>query len=502
MSAKSLNERIIFGLKVKQLRQAQGLSFADLSTSCGMSVSYLNEIEKGKKFPKADKVDMLAQALGAKVADLTSQNLDGHLAPVEELLRSNFLNELPLDLFGIELSKVAEIIANAPLRVGAFISTLLELSRNYAVREENFFFGALRSYLELHDNYFEDIEQAVEAFCQTHQLPAQRPLAPDQLAQLLEKEYGYTIEDAGLDPYPELRHLRSVFLPDSKRLLLNGELTPMQKAFQFGKEIAFRELGLEERAYTSSILRGRVFEEVLNHAKATYFSVALHLPLSSFNADMQRFFELDRWDGEAFLAIMRRYHATPEMFFHRLTNVVPRYFHMPKLFFLRFLHDPATDHFEIDKELHLNRRHHPHGNGLFEHYCRRWVSLSLLQDLAELQSEGKFVSTIVRAQRSRYLGTEDEYLCLTLARPGYPSPNRNVSVTLGLLVNEDVKRQVKWLGDPAIQPREVNTTCERCPLTNCEERAIEPLVIEKRDRFRAIQDRLQSLMSEGVGGKG
>ena len=79
-------------------------------------------------------------------------------------LNSNFLNELPLDLFGIELTKVVDIIANSPARVGAFISTLVELGRNYALGEQNFYFGVLRSYLELHNNYFEDIEKEVENF--------------------------------------------------------------------------------------------------------------------------------------------------------------------------------------------------------------------------------------------------------------------------------------------------------------------------------------------------
>ena len=69
------------------------------------------------------------------------------MAPVGELLQSNFLNVLPLDLFGIELSKVVEIIANAPVRVGAFISTLLELSRNYALKEENMVIYLFRKYL-------------------------------------------------------------------------------------------------------------------------------------------------------------------------------------------------------------------------------------------------------------------------------------------------------------------------------------------------------------------
>ena len=46
MSVKSPNDRILFGLKVKQLRGKKSLSFAELSKRTGISVSYLNEIEK------------------------------------------------------------------------------------------------------------------------------------------------------------------------------------------------------------------------------------------------------------------------------------------------------------------------------------------------------------------------------------------------------------------------------------------------------------------------
>ena len=58
-----IQQRILFGLKVKQSRQAQSLSFADLAGRTGISVSYLNEIEKGKKYPKEDKIQALAHAL-------------------------------------------------------------------------------------------------------------------------------------------------------------------------------------------------------------------------------------------------------------------------------------------------------------------------------------------------------------------------------------------------------------------------------------------------------
>lgn len=490
MHAKTANEKIIFGLKVKQLRQEQGLSFSELSKLSGMSLSYINEIEKGKKFPKQDKVSRLAKALGTTAKELTNGELGRHLAPVTQLLQSNFLNELPLELFGIELNKVAEIVAQAPTRVGAFISTLLELSRSYALREENFYFAALRSYLELHDNYFPDLEKAVDTFTSHHQLPGIRPLPPRVLANLLETHYGYTIVPNGLDAHPDLQMLRAVYQPEESKLLLNGTLTPAQRGFQFGKELAFNYLRLAERANTSSLLRSRVFEEVLNHSKATYFSVALHIPLQPFTEQLKAFFALPTWDATAFLGLMQRFNATPEMFYHRLTNVLPQFFGLREMFFLRFLHDPKTDDFTIDKELHLHHRHHPHENGLFEHYCRRWVSLSLLKDIPADEA-GQAIS--IDVQRSHYYGTEDEYLCLTMARTNYPKEGRNVSLTLGFLINDKLRKIINWIEDPTISNREVNTTCERCPISDCTERAAEPVVVHRRERNLRIKAALKEL---------
>lgn len=495
MGTKSQNAKIIFGLKVKQLRQGKGLSFSDLAKAANMSVSYLNEIEKGKKYPKDDKINALAAVLGVSFEGLTSPELDKSLAPVSELLKSNFLNELPLDLFGIELAKVVEIIANAPAKVGAFISTLLELSRNYALKEENFYFGALRSFLELHNNYFQGIEDAVSHFTSLYDIPADRPFSASVLQRLLEERFGYQVVENGLEGFPEMQNLRSVFVPGKKHLLLNKNLSEMQRSFQFGKELGFHFLELKERANTSSLLRSRVFEEVLNHSKATYFSVALHLPLHPFIADIKSFFDRTTWDPNAFLGIMQKYKATPEMFYHRLTNVLPEFFGLPKVFFLRFRHDIVQDVYEIDKELHLDSRHQPHSNGLSEHYCRRWVSTSLLMDLRAQQKGGAQISHLVAAQRSSYIGTDDEYLCFTIARPTYPNPNHNVSVTIGIVVTEDLKDKIAFLNDPAISHKQVHTTCERCPITDCKERVVEPKVIQRREKLRAIQQRLNDLSS-------
>lgn len=52
LNQKNTYQKIIFGLKVKQLRQAKALSFGEFAERTKMSMSYLNEIEKGKNFPK------------------------------------------------------------------------------------------------------------------------------------------------------------------------------------------------------------------------------------------------------------------------------------------------------------------------------------------------------------------------------------------------------------------------------------------------------------------
>ena len=123
--------KTVFGLKMKQFRQKKNYSLQDLANLTGVSKSYLNEIENGKKHPKHDKIAQLAAALNCTYDDLVSTKLDKSLAPIAEIIQSDFFKEIPLDLFGINKSNLISIISDAPKKVTAFINTLIEISQNY-----------------------------------------------------------------------------------------------------------------------------------------------------------------------------------------------------------------------------------------------------------------------------------------------------------------------------------------------------------------------------------
>jgi hypothetical protein len=257
--------------------------------------------------------------------------------------------------------------------------------------------------------------------------------------------------------------------------------------------VAFHYLNLRERPYVNASFPVRSFDEVLNNFKASYFAGALLMEEEALVRDLQQLFQLPRWEPARLQALLSRYDVSPEMFMQRLTNLLPRYFGLQSLFFLRFDQAHATDDgYKLSKELHLSRLHNPHGNELHEHYCRRWVSIRLLRE-ARLVATTAMPASVLGAQRSRY-PNNDEYLCLTLARAAGPAEPA-VSVTVGLLCDDNLRQKIQFYDDSIIPQRIVNETCERCQIPNCEVRAAEPVELERRARQRETEAAIAALVN-------
>ncbi|MCB0586494.1 MAG: helix-turn-helix domain-containing protein, partial [Phaeodactylibacter sp.] len=288
--------KLIFGLKVHYLRQQQGLSYQQLSDKTGLALSYLHNIEKGKKYPKADKILTLARALNTDYNALVSLDADKRLKPIIDLLHSDFLKIFPLELFGINMPKLVELLSAAPDKVNAFISTVIKIVRNYHLQGEDFYKAALRSYQDLHDNYFDELEKAVRRFKEEQKLPQRPPFTPAQLEKLLARNFQISVDREYLGAQPALKEVRSFYSPGRQVLFLNTGLSSAQENFLLAKELGFQYLKLKERPYETRMADVDSFDKLLNNFNASYFSVALLMDELEMVKDIEAMAAWKSWE--------------------------------------------------------------------------------------------------------------------------------------------------------------------------------------------------------------
>ena len=492
MSLNTDNIRLVFGLKLKQLRLDKSMSLTELAQKWGLSMSYINEIEKGKKYPKSDKIVALAEAMGVDYDTLVSLKLNKKLEPISELLHSNFLTELPFEIFGISPADLLELLSDAPTKLSAFISTIIEIGRSYNMSVEQFYFAVLRSYQEMHDNYFPEIEEEVERFLVENNISPDKQIDEYFLSNLLIDKYGFTIKYFDETDYPDIVNIRSVFLPKTNTLLINKRITSDQRAFTLGRELGFLFMKIKDRPYTSSWVEVKSFDSVLNNFNASYFAGAILIRKEKLIEKLGALFNQETWSNKALLDLADYFQATPETLYHRISNVLPKYFGIDGIFFLRFEAPSGQKDFHLTKEMHLSKKHNPHETQK-EHYCRRWVAINILEDVSALQAEKKFKKPLVGVQISNYVDSENQYFVMSIGRPLNIISNINISVTMGFEVNDKLRSKFKFLSDPQIQTRDVNQTCERCSLFDCKERVAAPIILQKKRQLENMKKALKTM---------
>ena len=489
---------IIFGMKVRQARLEAGLTLSDLSRQSELSPSYLTEIEKGRKYPRADKIVKMAAALGKEYDDLVSIKLAPSLRYLESTLSSSTIRRFPFEEFGLEPADALGLVTREPDRASALLHAVVEITRRYDLQAEEFLRAALRSYQEIHENYFPELEEAAEEFAAN--MGARYDFAGDSLISLatleriLREEYNYSIDDQAIAATKELRHYRSLVIPGRKpRLFINGRLYARQVRFILAREIGYRYLGIKERSLVSTPDEVESFQQLLNDARAAYFGGALLMPRARILTDLKQVFAMEAWNPEPFSTMLSTYGVTPEMLLYRFSELIPQFFGL-KIHFLRFHHLAGTDEYQLVRHLNLNQLHVPSGTGLFEHHCRRWLSIRLLPEPATgRQASGDPLP--VGVQMSEFLETGDKFLCIGFGRRMVLSPGMASSVVIGFRVDPDLRETIHFADDPDIPRTIINETCERCPLRpdQCAVRAAPPIILEAQREQMARKMALNQL---------
>lgn len=490
MSTELVN--IIFGMKLRQARMETGLTLSELAAAADLSPSYLTEIEKGRKHPRADKILRIAEVLGKDYDDLVSIRLSPSLAYLETALASPLLSEFLFEEFDLDLGQVVDLLTRAPDKASALLHAILEITRQYDLKEEHFLWAMLRSYQEIHDNYFPELEEASVRFADAHGLNDDLPVTLETLNTIMRDEFDYEVEDTQLVQNESLSGYRAIFVRGRRpKLFVNSNLRARQIKFLLAREIGYQYLDLKERSLNSTPEGVDSFQQVLNDFKASYFAGALIIPKPRLVDDIKHLFNQDRWQPELLLDMLARFEVTPEMLLYRFSELIPEFFGL-KLHFLRV--HRTNNHFRVIKRLNMNRLPIPSGLALYEHFCRRGLTARLLVEMTERRKH-----PLVGAQMSEFYGSHERFLCLGIARPLVLTPSIGSSVEVGFRAEPNLTRVIRFARDPAVPLVIVNETCERCPLTSeqCKVRAAEPIVLReeqvKADRQHAVKQLLAQL---------
>ncbi len=474
---------LIFGMKLRQARLEANLSLTEFAARAELSPSYVTEMEKGRKYPKPDKIVKMAHVLGKAYDELVSIKLNPALAYLENMLSSPLLRHFPFEEFELDPNELVGLFTKAPDKASALLHAIWEIARQYDMKDEHFFRAALRSYQEIHENYFPEIEEEAEAFAAKYHLNL-FPVGIEQLKQILQQQFGYRVDETTLADHELLSHYRAVYIDTPRKtLLINPNLYELQRKFILARELGYAALGLNERSVTSTPDQVLSFRQVSNDFKASYFGGALLMPRQPMIADISTLFNQTSWSAEPLLAMLNHYDVTPEMLLYRFSEVIPAAFGI-SLHFLRFHNVDGS--YKLIKRINMNRLLLPSGIGLHEHYCRRWLASRLLINLSE--QTGPQQQPLVDVQISQFLESQDRFLDIGFARPLVLTPTVGSSVVVGFRFTPELSKVIKFVDDPVIHRTVIHETCQRCPIDDCAVRKSVPTVLwgeQLRDRRNA-----------------
>ena len=447
------DQKIYAGVKLREARLKAGKTQKDFAAGLGVSLSYLNQMERNNRPLSAAVMLKLVQEYGFDVRTLSVDEADRMVADLTEAMVEPVFGPTPphagdLRLVATNAPAVAHAILNLyrahrdmSERFAALDEALGEQGRDAAATP----WEEVRDFFHYCDNYVDAVDRAAENFARTAGFAG-----PDKLAAgaawLQEKHNVRVTAEKGAP----LRH----YDPVTRDLRLSADADPATRNFQLAHQVALLAHGdLLDATLDLAQFQSDEARSVARIGLANYFAGAATLPYGHFaeTADTMRH-DLER--------LAAHHGASLEQVAHRLSTLQrPQAKGIP-FFFVR-----------VDQAGTITKRH----SATHLQFARYGGACPLWNVHRAFESSGEFLRQLAE--------TPDgvKYFCLArdVSKPGgaFRAPARRYAIGLGCEIRH--ARHLVYAddldisADAAFEP--IGVSCRICERAECHQRSVPPL---------------------------
>ena len=452
-----LNLRI--GPKIKAFRRQLGLQANTLAEQIGISPSYLNLIESGKRKIDGDLVLKVCKELKIELSDLTSKtnlNLENNIS---ELLSDDLFEDL--DIVGPEVKDLVNTnpkIAKALIKLGdnfkqkdhEIVNKVENISGKIIDGRKASFPGeVVADFLQENKNYFPKLEFfADKIFDKVKQNNRTRYIA---LCNFLKSEYDITVKDVIPE---EGKPFSKIYNKKTKELLLSDYLSLETKKLHAAAQMAQEGAVIEINGYLETFkFPSEEARKLTKVALLNYCGAAILMPYKLFHKECKNL----KYD----LELLQNTFATSfEQVAHRVTCLQD-----PKLpgipfHFLRV--DVAGN---ISKRFSLSGIEIPRYGGA----CPRWNVYSAFSRPGVIQAA---VSKMVNGEK---------YVCIarTVEKGVGRYGQKKSMLSIGLGCEAKYAREFVYTENLDLNDKKselpIGVSCRTCDRLDCSQRAFPPL---------------------------
>ena len=447
------------GPKIKSFRRQLGLQANKLAEQLGISASYLNLIESGKRKIDGDLLLKVCEELKIELSDLTNKSDLNLVNDISELLDDKLFEDL--DIVGPEVKDLVNTnpkIAKALIKLGdnfkqkdhEIINKVENLSGKIIDSRKTAFPGEVISdFLQEKKNYFPKLEEfANNVFEKVQKNNRTRYVA---LCEFLKTEYSITVKDVIPD---EGKPFSKIFDKNKKELLLSDynslETKKLHAAAQIAQEGAMKEINdyLSEFKFPTEESKRLTQIALLN-----YCGAAILMPYKLFHSECKKL----KYD----LELLQNTFATSfEQVAHRVTSLQD-----PKLpgipfHFLRV--DVAGN---ISKRFSLSGIEIPRYGGA----CPRWNVYSAFSRPGVIQAA---VSKMTNGEK---------YVCIarTVEKGVGRYGQKKSMLSIGLGCEAKYAKDFVYTENLSLTDKKteipIGVPCRTCDRLDCSQRAFPPL---------------------------